>query len=352
MPMQKGQSNLNASLAAHADDPTEQRQDYTRLPGGITGGVAQLVSAKLGTYKDGANKGERYVRMAATVFEPARAVDTQRVWEDGDVRVVSSREVAIKGLQTSVMYPMCATKSARTGEITPADKNIQRMLNDLRTIGGDEITHGIKSEADLQTRLEALERAGPFIRFGTRAGDPSEQYPTPRVFESWYGAAADYNPDNPTGPMDYTGNGREMVSGAAIADAEQHSDILVNLEALGTRADNQDRAAQDELKSMALSAGYTEDDISDAKDWSEIATMLQGTNEGGTEEQLEQEVPWKPEKGAVANYHVLNPKTNRKIKVEAEILATDGRSKTATIRRLDTRATIKGIRWDALSEIS
>jgi hypothetical protein len=56
----------------------------------------------------------------------------------------------------------------------------------------------------------------------------------------------------------------------------ERDDVLVDVETLAARADNYDRAAQDELKAMAISVGYSETDIERAKDWAAVAKMVAG----------------------------------------------------------------------------
>ncbi len=48
------------SFKDHARDETEYGMEFIDLPGGITGGIARLVDAKLGVYAKGNNAGENF----------------------------------------------------------------------------------------------------------------------------------------------------------------------------------------------------------------------------------------------------------------------------------------------------
>src|SRR5437016_1611840 len=136
MPMQKSKSSfdINKSLQTHSTDDTDYGQDFTRLPGGISGGIAQLIDAKIGVYKTGANTGKKFFRAAGVVVSPDTATEMVKTLDErGKVKVVSAKEVPVKGLQTSVMVPLCDTKKA-DGTVTTADEGVANMLNELRKL--------------------------------------------------------------------------------------------------------------------------------------------------------------------------------------------------------------------------
>ena len=68
--------NLAASLKAHAKDETDYTQDYSSLPAGIIGGIAELREARMGTYKSGKSVGGQYIYLAGVVITPEHAVNT------------------------------------------------------------------------------------------------------------------------------------------------------------------------------------------------------------------------------------------------------------------------------------
>lgn len=196
--------DFNRSIASHAGDKTEEKREIVNLPGGITGGIAQLIEMKFGTYKSGPNKDKRFWLAAGIVVSPAKAVNTVKTWDaslnggKGAVRVVSSNEMTVMGARTQIMIPLCDTKNSQ-GEVTTADEHVSQMLNEIRLVGGPECTDGVEDEAGLEELFVTLKEAAPHFRFGTRSGEPTAKYPTPNVFETWYGGRGleNYVPEVP-----------------------------------------------------------------------------------------------------------------------------------------------------------
>ena len=74
---------LSESLKAHANDETSYGTEYIDLPGGITGGIAKLVDAKLGEFKKGPNQGKQFLYLGGLVVEPETAIQLNKVLQVG-----------------------------------------------------------------------------------------------------------------------------------------------------------------------------------------------------------------------------------------------------------------------------
>ncbi len=362
------QFSLNDALKQHRKDQTVIRQDFTSLPGGIVNGVAELVSASIGEYKNGDMAGKKFVRLAATVIEPTSVQAIEKMWkangtQRGEIIITRNEQMKVKGLQTSQMFPLCDSKSGS------ADENVARLLNELRTIGGDDFTEDIESEDDLAGKLDLLVEARPYIRFGTTLAEPSKEYPKSRVWENWYGRT-DYEP-----PVGANGSMVDKSASKVVASAngrvskpdpnpegipeEPASDTMDELDALAEKANepNADSDAQAELEKLALEAGVEQGDIDSAKDWDAVVAMIRsaGGDEAGSGEDTAAE--YEPAKGEVVKIEVLkdpkSPKKGKK-KMEVEIVGVDKAGKTVTVKDSDTKKVImdgkkaKTFGWDEL----
>lgn len=277
---------LSGSLKAHAKDETVVRADFSSPPPGIVGGTAKLNYAKIGVYASGATKGEKFVRLAGTIVSPKTATVVRQTWRDGKVVNLPAEQVHVEGLNTSRMFPLCDTK-AGDGTVTSADEHIAEMLNELRTLGGDECTEDVDSEESLAAALSALEGADVSFRFSTSAGKPTKEYPTPRTWENWRGAC-----------------------------------------------DSDDEEEEDEV--MDDSAKEEEEDPAEGEE---------EEKEGEEAEKEEEEENWEPKKGEVYGYKP--PKHKRA--VECEVMAVLAKAKTVTLKNLEDGKTLyKGIAWDEL----
>lgn len=107
------------------------------------------------------------------------------------------------------------------------------------------------------------------------------------------------------------------------------------------------------LGKLAEEAGISLDAITAAPSYADVARMLSETTEGqGTEEEeaAPEEEPWKPTKGEQLYYKPIDPKTKKvgKKVVKVEVTLVDVGNETVTLKRLDTKATIEGVKWDKL----
>ena len=340
--------SLDDALAAHARDETVYRQDYTDLPGGIVNGEAELVAASLGEYKTGDNKGKKFVRLAATVITPLEHPDVKKRWvndgtKNGRVEIVSSTVMKTKGLQTSVMLPLCDTKNAT------AEENVAMMLNELRTTSGNpEFTSEITDEESLVAALQQLVEAAPRIRFGTSDPTPTREYPNSRSFPRWYGAVSS------------NGDGRAADPGAAVGDDTGGGDAAPAFDETGGEeplpvdddwdgwvaryeaADDPSHArdeAVEKLKAMAVGAGVEEEAVDNADDWAAVKELM----DAQTANTDDQPAPWEPAEGEPAKLKVpKDPKDKKKgmKKVDVVVVKIDAKKGTATVRDAATKKVI------------
>lgn len=360
-------SKIGSALKRHAADETDYGRDFTNLPPGIVGGVAQLTSAAVGVYKKGDNEGEKFLRLAGTVVEPDEVNVVRKVFQDGKVVNMPMETVRVKGLQTSRMLPLCDTKNGK-GEVTSSDDNVATALNELRMLGGEEFTAGLADaqdpEAELDALLASLVEAGPFFKFNTSSGTPTAQYPNERTWENWRGAIADYAPgENGEAVVDETEEkaapkaaaGKKGSKAPKAAEPEEEAtegSEEDDLDALGEAADRNDAddeecvAAQNRLQEIAA-----EQDVDpDAKDkkgkpiFPTWASLVEALKPEGDEGEEEEEV--KPAKEEVWNCKL--PHTKKAVQVE--ITAVNEKKRLVNVKRCDTGNVVKDVSWDLLEQ--
>ena len=346
-----GKSAFQKALVSHASDETEYGMEFIDLPAGIKGGVAELVEAKVGEYKTGDNQGEEFLYMAGVVIKPKKAMSITKAWQDGRVVILASEEVEVEGQRTSTMEPLCATTKT-DGDIVSVDEHVANALNSLRMLGAN--TSVVDSPKSFEALLEALKEAKPTFKFGTSARDPSTEYPTPRVWERWYGAV-DYEEgeegDEVADDTDEVPDG-EPESEADETEGEE-SEEGDDLEQLGEAADNDDEEAQKRLAELCESREDGEIDPDEYDTWAEVATLLsvgeegeEGEGEEGEEGEGEGEGII-PEKGDVLSY---KPPKARKSQ-ECEVTAVFTAKETCNLKSLDTGKGYKSVEWSKLSEV-
>lgn len=329
--------NIDASLASHATDTTDYGQDFSRLPGGISGAIAQLQTATIGTYKSGELAGKEFVRFAGMVQEPEVATEIIRVWEPGPtvkgtVKIVSTRERQIRGLMTSLMIPLCDSRSGT------ADDNIKEILNEMRKLGGPEFTADIKRKKDLIAKLAALEEIKPFFKFSTSDSDVSKEYPKQRVWEDWYGSVGLENyqaAPAANGVNDQTGNPASPAASSSGSSFDEFGDLDSLAEKAAEYGEDDDNPEGERLKEMALEAGLSEDDVAEAADWAGVVAKIKearGEGESGEDKPEEKEL----KKGTVVGYKPPSKGPGGKIlpgkkRVDCEITAIDKKKGTVDL---------------------
>lgn len=379
MPVQKAEQNVlsgkigakvRAAVQAHKDDEI----DYGRmeLPEGIEGGIAQLVDCKFGVYESGDFKGQPFFYAAGVVKSPREV-----------------RGVKIYGLRTQIgPEPICDTPKRSRPTI---DDHVAWVINELGKLNGGKVE--VETETDLEEFATALKEAQPYFRFRTWKGQPTPQFPDPRVNHVW-GGTCEYDEDEEPSPVeDRTGPtprdhpptpaGRPAVAkngaaargrGGAVEDepAPGDADDLNefedhDLESLVTKANGKGPAAKEaktKLKEMAVAAGVSEEDVDGAGSWEDVAELIRsGGGESATDEDGAAPTgdedddagaapEFVPETGQIYPYNTgkVNPKTKKRLDpVECEVVAVSARNETVTLKSLEDGKTLyKGVPWSDL----
>lgn len=352
----KGQSDLfkklgkklDEAVKKHADDDT--KYGIIQIPAGISNGIAKLEELYFAQYKSGQNEGEYYMRGMGVIMSPETVMTPQG-------------EMKVQGLQTSIMVPVCETKT-QAGKVTPIEDNVANVLNEMRKLAGDDFTKG-KTGADLEAMAAAIQEAGPYFKFTTTVRKAQKQGEPDGVWENWHGSKGleNYEPETAHVMVDETGAPVETQTESTPGDApdgEGSFSEFGDLTSLVEKADAGDVDAQKEIVALAEKAGITEEQMTAAKDYAEIASMLGG--EATTEEApAEEEAPaqeWEPAKEETykREIEVIGPgKKKMKKKVDIEILTVDKKTKTVTAKDSATQKVINGadkkplkIKWEDL----
>lgn len=350
---------------AHAQDETEYGTDFINLPGGITGGIAQLVEAKIGTYAGGDYKGEKFIYFGGVVMEPKTAINTLKVFKDGKIQVMSTKEIEVKGQRTGMTMPLCdTTKSDGKGSriLVSTDENIGLALNELRKLGGPECTAEIENEETLVQVLEALKEEGPFFKFTTNYKKPTKEYPTPdSAWENWFGAKGleDYEPEEEDDVDESAGSEEPEGAKAGGADTSD-DDSSPNPAALAETADEVDENddatesaenAQRELSELASSVGISKR-AADAMDtWDELASAITeaSDSEPADEEPKggDEDPNWVPQKEEV--YKFKPPRARNA--VEVMVTTVNKEAQTVTAKSLENEKVYKAVPWSKLEDV-
>jgi len=361
MPPQKAKSSLVAKLGdklrkaheAHKNDETKYDQGG-ELPAGIEGGTARLVDCKFDKYKKGDNEGEYYFYAAAAVETPA---------------MFDGRK--IKGLRTSIMEPLVDTPG-KTRETV--DDHYAWIRNEISKLGIDMST---VEPDDLDGVCEVLREQQPLITFrtwkGKKATEGKYKDVEPRVNHVWKGLAEESDEgSSPTDHVDEEGDNKDNDDASGEGDEPPDDDDSTasgggdSVRELAERADSGDQEAIDELEATAKEAGVDQDEIATASSYGAVADLIEaavessgdGEDSDDEDEEVEKEA-WKPSKGQVYKYHLVDPKTKKKLTnpknpkkllppIEAECTLVDLKSKTASLKSLDDGKLYKGIKFDDL----
>jgi len=297
------------------------------LPPGIEGGIAQLVECKFDQYKRGPNQGEYFFYAAAVVVQPT---------EHGGI--------GIEGLRTSIMEPLCDTPQRSRPDM---DAHLDWVLNELRKLG--VATDDIDFD-DIEDVAAAIKAEGPYMRFRTWQGEPTEQWPNPRVNHQW-GGACTYTPDDDgDAVVDNTDDDDEDDEDDTPAPVEDTTDSS-DLDALAAASDEGDEEAQSKLADAAFEAGVDEEDVSNAENWVAVAELVKAVDQDETDDDDDDDdddeaTDWQPEKGEVYSY---KPPKARKT-VDCEVTAVFSGKETCNLKNLDDGKVYKAVSWDKLEQ--
>lgn len=348
---------LDTIVQKHAQDETEY--GFQRLPAGIQNGVARVTKCYFDQYKSGTYKGEYYLRVEAVVVQPVMH------------RLPDGTEMKVAGLTTSVMRPMCETKTA-DGKVATEDENVATAMNELRMLGADTST--LKTGAQLEVVASAIAQTKPYTRFTTSqttssAIDPKTGNPyPPRTWENWHGSKGleSYSPpenisvDDDTKPSESTGSA--ALNGVATQHTEAPTETVEytdqgDIDSLAELADNGDTDAQHKLIEMAKEAGV-EKEAKAAENYVGVADLIKGSGgDVAVEEVVEEVVPEvKPDPAVKQMYNYTPPvkAPNGKVvagkkSIKVEIVAVNRIRKTATVKNMvDGKTQYTNVAWDAL----
>lgn len=369
--LSKVAQRMRQAHEAHKNDETEYSK-FGELPEGLEGAIARLVEAKFDVYKEGNNKGEPYFYAAGVVVTPDIHVD-----KNGTIH-------RIEGLRTAIgPIPLCDTKNSK-GEVTTLDQHVARMYNELRKLGLPTATIAFDQLEPTVAKLKAI---GPYFKFRTWKGKPTEQYPDPRVNHDWQGviqysatsngaagsvkdntaaapAASPQQPHGqrpaapaaPTPPAAPKGPRGPQKAAPTPPPAPEKFDEFGDLASLVERANADDPYAQNELSSLAEKAGVA-DEATNAQTWQEVADLIMGTQAGdgsgdGTGSQEQGDAgEWAPAVKEVYAYRPLDPKTKQPAatQVLAQVLEVDNDARTVKLGNTkNAKQTWKDVSWDAL----
>jgi len=388
MPMQTGKSNLNLGARARQfkDAPIDYGQDFSELPGDINGGIAKLVELKVGTYKEGANKGKPFFLAAGIVLEPKMAVHVKKVWENGGVRIVSSANEKIEGRRTQITVPLCTTSTKDKSKTTSEEENIGKMFNEVKKLAGEACLDGIDSDADLMALFDMLKKSGILFKFNTRLKEPNKEYPSSGVWpHNWRGMVSeeDYQPgETNDGVQDSTG-GNEAPDVPDDAPPPDDADASAGGDAQGEPGDHEldelaeradakdakgkpvvDQEAIDRLTDLAKEAGIDDADVANADNWTDVANLIRqardaGAEAGAADEPLDEPFDSSPQVGDNFSYQVIDPKTKKPATdpknpkkvarpVMVEVISTDKTKSVSVVRSLQDKKTKWTVPFDQL----
>lgn len=335
-----GGDKLKKAHAAHAGDQVDYgNQD---LPD-IANGVAQLSDIKFGQIEKGDNKGKLFFRAAAVIKSPTHVTD-----ENG-------KSIKVEGRTTSIMENLFDTPGKARETF---DDHYAWVLNEIKKIGGEECCDGLEPEQIEMDLFPQLLEAAPYIRFTTRKGEPTKQYPNPRTFHNWFGACEAPDGEETADVVDDTGSEASSDEAQDEADAagEGSSEELT---ALAEAADGGDETACETLTEKAKELGIDEDAVTGADNWAAVVELIQQASAGDGGEAEEEEVQeLNPAKGETYKYQptdpktkkpAVNPKTKKPLLIECDVTAVDKKTKTVTLRNNDDNKTLyKSVAFDKL----
>lgn len=343
---------LNKALQSHANDETNYGKQFIDLPPGISNGVAQLIDAKIGTYKPGTTyEGKEFLYLAGSVVAPKEFTYIPKVFQDGKVHLLPAQTLELSGQRTSLMIPLCETTS-REKKVTTLGENVARALNELRKLEID--TSSVTSDKELVSLLEVAKEQTLYFRFGTSARDPNAQYPGERVWENWYGSKdmEDYEPHSEDDVIDDTEErvDDEPVENEEDGDEEEASSSEEDPEAEGffegdgTKGDEGDEEAQARLTEAAKGEDI---DTNDYGTWQEVEDLLSGgeTSDGSEDSEVEEEKA-PPEKG---DFFLYKPPRKR-VAISCEVTAVFPSKKTCNLLSAEGKVSYKKVAWDKLIE--
>ncbi len=350
---------LDGHLKANANAKT----NYGRinLPGGISNGIAVLEECYFAEHEnDGPThkKGQLYFRAMGSVVSPEEV-----------------NGVPVAGLQTSMIIA-CYAKGDVTEEEAFFGEN--GVTNEMRKLGGETFTRGVKTVSDLPGLAEALEKSHPAFRFSTQESkevknpDGSVKFAS-RVWERWHGGKGLENYKPPVkAKMDATKLAPSTNGHATAATLTANPGIATPLtanrttavttvtppndqgpgttvDALCARAKAGDSDAMEELQNLCTEAGIQDDQYAKL-DWDEIARYLHEDANATTGDDAAAK-PTEPNPGDIVGYCPLIGKAKKPgAKVSCEVQSVDKVQETVTLKNVSDKKgqVYKDVSWNDL----
>lgn len=375
-------ARLDAAVKQHAmADP--KTQGFPSVPAPIKDGTAELSSIGFYQYEndteakkaDGSSAaGEYFFRAVGIIRDPEFIV------KDG-------KQVRCEGIQTSQMIPVMDTKNSK-GVVTSLEANIERIEGHLKLLGAakEELAQGaVALEGIAQAMNDSGANGTPiYFKLETSEGKATPEYPNPRVWENWYGvrerqgwepaskgATPGVNVDKskPVSPPPAPAKSpaaqqvakqppkppAAKPAAAPAPEPEPEGELPDDVRELAALCEAGNDAAVQKLQEIALAAGVSEADFAATGNYGEAADLIEAAQSGGGEVAEEpasdEPEPFFPAKGEIYEYHPIDAKTKKPVKtaVEVEVTVVDKKTETVTIKRSDTKAVIKGVKFGELS---
>lgn len=271
-------------------------------------GVAQLTTMGLGMYKEGPNKGKPFFRAAGVMLTPKAVTDA-----DGNTNPVA-------GLQTSIMIPLCDTKSQK-GDVTKMEDHLEKLINEVKKLGVDLSEVGFD---EFDSTFDALVETAPQFKVRTWASKPTKEYPTPRVNHVWNGLVGEddtVSPDDEDGvqvdepTVDDAAPAADDAGGDDDASAVDYEAVLKVANKNAKTAEV--KAAQATLRQAAIDAGNDEESVDNADSWDDVYAMITA---GAAGDDTPPEDEPGLDVGSAVQYRPIDPKTKKAGKaVDVEI---------------------------------
>lgn len=332
MPVQTKKSSFAAGIKKHADAPIDYGQDFIDLPGDIHDGVAKLSSIKKGVYKSGPNQGQEFLRFIGVVVSPKTAMDVKKIWKDGKVEIVSTKQVTIEGQHTNIMIPLCETKKNDGTVIATQEENEGRAANELKKLGGEHCLDHIEDDADLENLFAELVEQGVKFRFATRSKEPTKDYPNGGVWDhNWYGTKGleDFVEDDTPTVKDKTPAPKPSAK-KPDPEPEPEPDAL-DYTALVKAAAAGEQEAIDTLTNLAVEAGKTEDEVEKADSWDDVVAWIVGGEESKGDDEEGVKV------GGTYTWTHPDPKNaKKKLETTVEVMTINTKAETCTVKDVET----------------
>lgn len=358
MPVQQGKvQGVLASLGKEFAQALENNKSAdtagtfnSGLPGGIEGGVAQIVSVRFDVFKDGENKGK-----AAFFLQGIAALPKEH------------NGTPVAGKRVMVSEPIFATPNRKRKTVGEHAEFIQAIVKELL---GPNFKPELVTASNIESACQFITKAKPFFYFSTFLGQKQTTGPyanrEPRVNTMFQGAKGlenfrlngDSNPatsaivdDSPVDDDDAGGDDQDDVDSAPVAEQGGNADADGGLEELANIADDStddDAVAEAEEKLIAFAdqAGVSEAERKKAKNWAAVVALINAKNTPAPAPAASDNgADFVPTKGEVYGFKV----GGKGKKIRVSITSVSKKNKTVDLlNAADKTTTYEDVAWDDL----